>query len=362
MFRTAAAFALPFSVNGQDPYQFFRDEFQRYQKLDPNSADEKFYDKYGDSFYMFSQSMSQNNTGLRPTVESVQMSKHYKDLIDKVGPKYAGLIAGAEGDGEYSNGAFYYQKTHEAAPGAGKTQRSTLSARDAWTQGQVARGWQQYNSLMEDANSQLFDRGLQTFDDPGAEDLKDYRKGVQLMLTTQYLPDGKENPFYNESWEAEFSSLDKGKYDRVAYDLQQVVDDPELMSKAVNPDGTIGIRSDIYTLKGYLSYRREMQKALLTRKMNGGSSDITAQQNYDLKSSWDRTVMALIEADTKFAWLHSRFFATDMGFNMDVHYTQDEQQAMAQSDASLIGEQATGFQGQGDMMSAMDDKVGVIGG
>jgi hypothetical protein len=72
--------------------------------------------------------------------------------------------------------------------------------------------------------------------------------------------------------------------------------------------------------------------------------------------------MALIEADTKFAWLHSRFFATDMGFNMDVHYTQDEQQAMAQSDASLIGEQATGFQGQGDMMSAMDDKVGVIGG
>lgn len=362
MFRTAAAFALPFSVNGQDPYQFFRDEFQRYQKLDPNSADEKFYDKYGDSFYMFSQSMSQNNTGLRPTVESVQMSKYYKDLIDKVGPEYAGLIVGAEGDGEYSNGAFYYQKTHEAAPGAGKTQRSTLSARDAWTQGQVARGWRQYNSLMEDANSQLFDRGLQTFDDPGAEDLKDYRKGVQLMLTTQYLPDGKENPFYNESWEAEFSSLDKGKYDRTAYDLQHVVDDPELMSKAVNPDGTIGIRSDIYTLKGYLSYRREMQKALLTRKMNGGSSDITAQQNYDLKSSWDRTVMALIEADTKFAWLHSRFFATDMGFNMDVHYTQDEQQAMAQSDASLIGEQATGFQGQGDMMSAMDDKVGVIGG
>lgn len=362
IFRTAAAFALPFSVNGQDPYQFFRDEFQRYQKLDANTADEKFYDKYGDSFYMFSQSMSKNNTGLRPTSESVKMSKYYKDLIDKVGPQYAGLIVGAEGDGEYSNGAFYYQKTHEAAPGAGKTERSNLSARDAWTEGQVARGWRQYNSLMEDANSKLFDRGLQTFDDPGAEDLKDYKKGVQLMLTTQYLPDGTENPYYNESWEAEFNSLDKGKYDRTAFDLEKVVNDPELMSKAINEDGTVGIRSDIYTLKGYLTYRREMQKALLLRKINGGSDDITAQQNYDLKNSWDQTVMALIEADTKFGWLHSRYFATDMGFNMDVHYTPEEQSAMAKDDASLIGEQATNFQGQDNMFDTMSKKAGGFGG
>lgn len=365
IFRTAAAFALPFSVNGQDPYQFFRDEYQRYQKLDTNTADEKFYDKYGDSFYMFSQSMSKNNTGLRPTVNSVKMSKYYSDLIDKVGPQYAGLIVGAEGDGEYSNGAYYYEKTHEAAPGAGTTQRSTMSARDAWKAAQTNRGWRQYNALMEDANSQLFERGLQTYDDPGAEDLKQYKKGVQLMLTTQYLPDGKENPYYNESWEQEFNSLDKGKYDRTAFDLQKVVDDPELMSKAVNQDGTIGIRSDIYTLKGYLDYRQQMQKALLIRKMSGGSNDITAESNYDLKSSWDKTVMGLIEADTKFAYLHSRYFATDMGFNMDVQYTQAQQETMQNSDASLIGQEATNYQGtSNDMFDVMSQNspTGAVNG
>ena len=180
--------------------------------------------------------------------------------------------------------------------------------------------------MLADVNSQLFDRGLNTFDDEGAEDLKDKKKGIVMMLTEHYLPDGESNPFYNEAWEKEFSSLDKGKYDRTALNLQKIVSDPELWSKAVSEDGTVGVRSDIYSLASYLSYRQEMQKALTIRKMNGGSEDPTAQSNYDLKNSWDKFTMALIEADTKFAWVHSRWFATDMGFNLDTILSPEEQE------------------------------------
>lgn len=361
IFRTAAAWALPFSVNGQDPYQFFRDEFQRYQKLDPNSADEKFYDKYGDSFYQFTQSMSKNNTGLRPTQESVKMSKYYQDLIDKVGPEYAGLIVGDEGDGVYSEGAYFYQKTHSAAISSTDTQRSNMSAREAWDKTNLARGWQQYNNMLAEVNSQLFDRGLTTFDDPGAEDLKAKKKGIVMMLTEQYLPDGTTNPFYNEAWEKEFSSLDKGKYDRQAFKLQQIVADPELWAKAVSKDGTVGIRSDIYSLATYLAQRQQMNKALLIRKMNGGSDDPTAQSNYDLKNSWDKFVMELIEADTKFAWVHSRWFATDMGFNLDTILDPAAQQRLEESDASIVGEKATGYQGSPDMFTMLEEG-GNLGG
>lgn len=361
IFRTAAAWSLPFSVNGQDPYQFFRDEFQRYQKLDPKTADEKFYDKYGDSFYQFTQSMSKNNTGLRPTQESVKMSKYYQDLIDKVGPEYAGLIVGDEGDGVYSEGAYFYQKTHSAAISSTDTQRSNMSAREAWDKTNLARGWQQYNNMLAEVNSQLFDRGLTTFDDPGAEDLKAKKKGIVMMLTEQYLPDGTTNPFYNEAWEKEFSSLDKGKYDRQAFKLQQVVSDPELWAKAVGPDGTVGIRSDIYSLATYLAQRQQMNKALMIRKMNGGSDDPTAQSNYDLKNSWDKFVMELIEADTKFAWVHSRWFATDMGFNLDTILDPDAQKRLEESDASIIGEQATGYQGSPDMFTMLEEG-GNLGG
>lgn len=321
-FRTAMAFSLPFSINQQDPYQYFRDEFDRMQKLDPDTADEKFYEKYGDSFYMFSRSMSQNNTGLKPTVEGVQMGAYYQDLINKVGPEYAGLIVGDEGDGEFSQGAYFYQKTHGAGAGSGKMQREQLDPREAWEKGQIALGWRQYNADMNMLDAQLFKGGFGSYDDPGAESLKAKRNAIIKVSTEQTLPDGSKNPFYNEAWEKEWNSMDKGKYDRNAAKLMEIVDDPELWAKAVNPDGSVGIRSDIYTLRTYLENRRNMQKSLLIRKKEGGSEDITAQSNGDLKDSWDRFVLKLLEADTKFGWVHRRYFGTDMGFNKDTVATQ----------------------------------------
>lgn len=327
-FRTSAAFLMPFSINQQDPYQYFRDEYSRMQKLDQNSADEKFYEKYGDSFYLFSQSMSKNNTGLKPTTESVKMSAYYQDLIEKVGPEYAGLIVGDEGDGEFSQGAYYYQKTHPASAGSGVTGREQLSARDAWKKSMVSRGWQQYKAAMDTINSQLFQAGFSSYDDPAAASLKDAKKAVVYLLTKQTMPDGSENAFYNEAWEEEWNSFDKGKYDRNAANLYKIVEDPMIWSRAVNEDGSVGMRSDIYTLRTYLEYRREMQKALMARKLAGGSDDITTKRNRDLKDSWDRMTLSLLEADTRFGWIHSRYFGSDMGFNKD---TAEEQYGAVQT-------------------------------
>lgn len=331
-FRTAMAFTLPFSVNQQDPYQYFRDEFDRMQKLDPNSADEKFYEKYGDSFYMFSRSMSQNNTGVKPTVEGVQMNAYYQDLVNKVGPEFAGLIVGDEGDGEFSQGAYFYQKTHGAGAGSGKMQREQLDPREAWAKGQKAKGWQQYNSIMTKLDSQLFAGGFGSYDDAGAENLKLGKKALIYALTQPKMPDGKENIYYNQAWEEDFNSMDKGKYDRNALKLDEIANDPELWAKAVNPDGTVGMRSDIYTLRSYLDNRVEMKKALLIRDAAGGSADITANANADLKDSWDRFVLKLLEADTKFGWVHRRYFSNDMGFDKD---TAEAEQPLTPTEAPL---------------------------
>lgn len=337
-FRTGIAFGLPFSVSAQDPYQYFRDEFKRMQTLDYKTADEKFYEKYGDSFYAFSQSMSKNNTGLQPTAESVKMSKYYQDLVAQVGPEYAGLIVGSEGDGVYSNGAYHYQKTHSSDVASNITQRTNMSAREAWDASMKSKGWQQYSTAMNGVYTELFKRGLTSVDDAGAEDLKDQQKAIVYVLGKNSFADGSDNPFYNEQWEKDFSQLDKGKYDRTAFDLQKVVDDPELWSKAVGPNGTVGIRSDIYTLKAYLDQRKQMSIALAQRKIAGGSDDINTQTNADLKGMWGKFTVGLIEADTKFAWIHSRYFATDLGFNMDSSVSQQDQQAMETSPDTLSGQ------------------------
>lgn len=339
IFRTVAAFTLPVSVNGQDPYQYFRDEFQRLQKLDPNSADEKFYDKYGDSLYLFSQSMSKNNTGLRPTAESVKMSKHYQDLIAEVGPEMAGAVVGSEGDGVYSDGAFYYQKTHSTDPASNTPDRKNMSAREAFDESKVARGWKQYNAVMDNINSQLFERGLSSYRDSGAEDLANMRKAVIIVLTTAEL-DGEKNDDYNEAWSKEYNSFDKSKYDVNAQKWSKIVNDPEIWAKAQMPDGTVGQRSDVYSMKTYLFYRNQMLGVLAERDTKGGSADITAKSNFDLKTSWDDMVMNLMEQDTKFSWVHSRYFATDMGFNLDSRATDEKQEQLLEGDASLLGSEA----------------------
>lgn len=337
-FRTISAFALPISLNAQDPYQFYRDEFKRLQQIDPDTANQKFYDKYGDSAYLFTQSLSKNNAGLQPTVNSVKMSKYYQDLISKVGPQYAGLIVGSEGGGSFSNGAYQYEQTHIAAPGTNVTERSTMSARDALSASQVNLGWMQYGKQMDTINAQLFARGLKSYDDPGAEDLKALRQGTIQMLTSAKLPDGSDNPYYNEDWDKAYNTLSPTKYERTAVDLQKVVDDPEIMSKAYDPKtGTVGIRSDLYTLKAYLDQRTNMQIALNERKFAGGSSDINAQSNYDLKNSFATFTTALIEADTKFSDLHSRYFANDMGYNENTTISSSQQAQLQQAGASLEG-------------------------
>ena len=334
IFRSVSAFALPVSVNGQDPYQFFRDEFQRYQKLDVDTADEKFYEKYGDSFYTFTQSMAKNNTGLRPTQEAVRMSKHYQDLIEQVGPEFAGVVVGHEGDGEFSKGAYFYQKTHSTDVASNKPDRTQMSAREAWSAANVSRGWKQYNSFREQKYAELFDRGLTAFSDEGAEDLQEDMELIETVLTQDKFLDGTENPYYNKDWQQDFTTLDKGKYDRNAASLLKVVEDPEVWSKAVSPDGTVGIRSEIYSLRTYLGYRREMQKALAIRKMDGGSDDPQAQSNADLKDSWDRMVISLIEKDTKFSYLHSRFFSTDLGFSRRL---KEEEGELQETEANATG-------------------------
>ncbi|HEY6019381.1 MAG TPA: hypothetical protein VIY48_05580 [Candidatus Paceibacterota bacterium] len=319
---------LPLSLSAKDPYDFFRSQYRQMQDLDPSTADQNFYDKYGDSAFTFSQSLSKNNSGLRPTAEAVHASKYYQDLISKAGPEWAGLIVGAEGEGKYSNGAFYYERTHATDPATGETMRGKMSAREALDQSKLSLGWRQYKSYMNGLYSQLFDRGLKSFEDEGAEDLLAEKKSLVSTLSDPQTLDENgdtiENPYYNSAWSKEYNSFDTNHYDRSAASLRQIVDDPEIWSKAVNPDGSIGMRSDIYRLKTYLTYRNDVQRALILRNEDDGSDDINAESNADIKQQWNALVIALVESDTQFADLHSRYLSRDMGFDQEtVTQSQD---------------------------------------
>ena len=329
LMKTLFAMTLPISLQARDPYDFFRQQYRAMQKVDPDTADQRFYDKFGDAAFVFSQSLSKNNSGLRPTAEAVHMSKYYQDLITKVGPEYAGLIVGADQEGKYSNGAYHYELTHATDPASGKPMREKMSARDAMAQANLAKGWMQYKSQMNTIYAELYQQGFQSFDDPGAEDLKLQKQAAVAVLSEPQIVnengDLVSNPYYNADWSKAYNQLDVNYFDRQAVALKQVVNDPEIWSKAVNPDGSIGMRSDIYWLKSYLAYRDDAKRALLLRKADGGSSDINAQENADIKGQWNSMVVAMIQQSTTFGDLFTRYLSRDMGF--DQNTVQQEQTA-----------------------------------
>lgn len=344
--RSVFAGVLPFSLNAQDPYQFFRDQYKQMQQLDYKNADQLFHDKYGDSAYIFSQSQSKNNSGLKPTVESVKASKYYQDLIAKTGPEWAGLVVGAEGEGVYSQGAFYYEKTHSADGVSGIASRTNLSAREAYDESMKSKGWSQYKSYMNGLYAELFNRGLTSFDDDGAEDLKAEKKSLVDTLTQPRILDEngdmQDNPYYNKQWAEAYQTLDVGYYDRATAQMKTLVNDPEIWSKAQNPDGSVGMRSDIYTLKTYLQYRDDAKRALIMRDSAGGSADINAAVNADIKQQWNAMVAQLIESDTKFGDLFSRYLSRDMGYDQETVQQQEQAGTLGefQGDTSQAQEQS----------------------
>ena len=295
---------MPFSVNFQDPYQFFRDQYHTMLQANPTTADQQFYAKYGASAFAFTASLKKNNIpGVPSTANGQMLAGRFKDLIDK-DPELAGIIIGDQG-GAFSQSAYMQQVV--------SGQRTTMSAKDAWDLEQANLGWAVYKSYMSGLTSQLYQRGLQTMNDKGAQDLLQQKIALVKMLGSPTMPDGvTPNQYYNEQWTKSYNSFDPSADNRKALALQQIVTAKELQG-----------RPDIQALSQYLAARATVQAEMATREqakppktmsaaLNSMYGDINTKKNQDLKAYFQNYVMALIEASPAFQTLHDRYLSKDM--------------------------------------------------
>jgi hypothetical protein len=203
-------------------------------------------------------------------------------------------------------------------PGGAEMQRTKMSANDAMVENQRRLGWSKYTAVMNGLTATLHNRGLKSFNDKGAEDLKSTKQAVTALWGQPLLPDGSPNPHYNDAWSKDFSSYDSLKYDRLIPGLTSVAD-----SELANDPN----RSDLRSLKAYLMGRTVINKILNERyqtkqadmRARGLRGDapksISAKENADLADTWQRFVDSLIEKDTRFGDLHSRYLARDMNYD-----------------------------------------------
>lgn len=301
------SFVQPAATQRPDKYQFFRDQYNNLRRQDPMTADQKFLERFQESYFIFAQATSDNKIGAQATQAAVELSKRYEQQLAEH-PELGALIIGPEGNGPFSPEAYTYQLTHPLVPGGSEMQRTKLSAEEAMKENQRRLGWAKFTAMQNTLTAQLHSAGYRTFADKGAEQFAAQRSAAVVLYGDPLLPDGSENPFYNEEWSKDFHSFDARKYDRLIPGLTDVA----YSDMANNPN-----RSDLRTLQTYLEARKHVMSALAARKAAGGAGTLKAKANKDLAATWAYLVDGLREQDTRFGDLHSRYLFRDMGVDVD---------------------------------------------
>jgi hypothetical protein len=306
MFSAVSAFTQPFSTQKPDQYQFYRDQYNALRRKNPMTADEEFLKRFDESYFIFAQSTTENVSGVPATMKAAELQQKYGNLIAK-NPELASLIIGPEGNGPFSPEAYAYQLSTPLIPGGAEMQRTRMSADQAMQENQRRLGWAKFTQLNNAVTAQLHSAGYNSFEDSGAEQFKSMRSAIAKLMGDPLMPDGSQNPYYNEQWSKDYYTVDPKRYDRLI---------PALTAVAHSDLAKKSNRSDLRTLQQYLGYRQALRGVLAQRDKGGGSATLTAKSNADLATAWGRIVDGLIESDTRFGDLYNRYLSRDLGMDI----------------------------------------------
>lgn len=281
--EAAARLVLPFATNTRSPYQFYIDEFHRFREEDQATASERFYTTYGDDYYLFTTSLSKNNTGIAATIDADREARRLKDLI-AANPEYGWFIIGDKNGGEFSPTVYQRQRELTIQAGGKTKYRESQDPYEAIAETQVEKGWIIYNKGMDILNAELIARGLKSFQSKDAEDLNARKKQFEADLEA-------ENP----EWSKVRKKVDGGKVENFL----------GLAAKMLKDD-RVNKRQDMQTMSVYFQGRDFIIDQLA---MRGGT--LNSPQNADLRERWDGFVTDLIDQDVTFNRIYTRILEKD---------------------------------------------------
>lgn len=309
--RVLSSLVLPFSPDFKSPYQFQIDQARTMRTLyqtypggkDPQGKqwDEAFLDKFGEDFFAFTQAATKSNVGgIAPTAEGYTASKKYDDLIHQQ-PQWGGLIVGSEDDGTLSSEVMHWQERTAIGGGDARKMRTVRDPKQAIIDAQTSQGWDMFRRVDTAITNDLATRGLHSISQSGAEDLR-----VMKSLAVAAIKD--KFPAWGDPTNTNgYDTFTKGGADALVKFLQtggkggtSLVDDPRFAGRA-------GWTS----MAQYLSMRDQFESELNARDQAGGSKNLQARENLDLKVGWDLAVGALQQRDTAFADIYTRWLSND---------------------------------------------------
>lgn len=298
--RAASSFFLPAPLTPRSPYQFWIDQYRAFREKHGAEADEKFYDEYGPSFYMFAQQSTQAAGGMGPNVGEKRAFDKYKRLA-QTAPDMIGILTGPFATEEFSDAVYNWQLNTRLSPDSDQKLRERLSPSERIARMEVSRGWVEYGKLASAIDAELRARVAQG----GSAYLTASANADLASIKSAKLREIIErNPAWQDAFNSRASSMGSflGQAYSVAFDEQL--------------DG----RTDIEALRTYLISRARLQDALRQREDVGQSSSDQLSfdpmgnpvgDNADLGAAWLSYVNELKARNLQFAEIYNRYLEGD---------------------------------------------------
>ena len=305
--RALTSISAPFAIAPE--VDFYAQTFRQYQSQyadyrDPTTgervygmAEAKFLEQYPD-FFEATVSLSKNEGGLEPSIQTVRNLRKHSDLMayaeGKGNPELMGFLAD-DGDNAYtfSQAAYQWQYNKGATPGGGSTYRQNRTPGELLREANIKRGWAEYQQLEQAINAYKIQNGIADDSDPEM----DVVKQAKSIWIQQKSGD-------NLDWYSEYVSPDRAKYARRVDVLEKALKDKKWMAQN-------GDRAVVKSMALYLEARTQIAEILKQRDAAGGSRSIDANSNADVAAAFDMFRTNLIAGSPEFEQFINRYFSND---------------------------------------------------
>ena len=305
--RALTSISAPFAIAPE--VDFYAQTFRQYQTQyadyrDPvtgervyGMAEAKFLEQYPD-FFEATVSLSKNEGGLEPSLQTVRNLRKHSDLMayadGKGDPELIGFLAN-DGDNAYtfSQAAYQWQYNHGATPGGGSTYRQNRTPGELLRESNIKRGWAEFQQLEQAINAYKIQNGIADDNDPQMKVVKQ----AKSIWIQQKAGD-------NLDWYSEYVSPDRAKYARRADVLEKALKDKKWMAQN-------GDRAVVKSMALYLEARNQIGEILKQRDAAGGSRSMDANSNADIAAAFDMFRTNLIAGSPEFEQFINRYFAND---------------------------------------------------
>jgi hypothetical protein len=305
--RALTSISAPFAIAPE--VDFYAQTFRRFQEeyadyRDPATgervfgmAEAKFLEQYPD-FFEATVSLSKNEGGLEPSIQTVRNLRKHSDLMayadGKGDPELIGFLAD-DGDNAYtfSQAAYQWQYRQGATPGGGSTYRQNRTPGELIRESNIKRGWAEFQQLEQAINAYKIQNGI--------TDDKDDQMKVVKQAKALWIQQKAED---NLDWYSEYVSPDRAKYARRADILEKALKDKKWMAQNGN-------RAVVKSMALYLEARKQLGEILKQRDAAGGSRSMDANANADIAAAFDMFRTNLIAGSPEFEQFINRYFSND---------------------------------------------------